>query len=389
MKKLIAQLAKRQTAVHESELIIEMISCDISGTVDRPSWISRYRSPPEPHLFSIITESKIFSEFVSQIEALVKFAEDPQRDFGWFNGGKAQLKLQSSFYQEREENITFPAERIFAEHPKSLQESLHKTHPLRSLSPKFRAMEIQQKLLKFKFHILISLTFSLIILSLLYLAPRFLEILAYFWPLLLSTALFLATVVVFGRTSPPAAEVSGEKAGEDILDFVAGQVQPEEVLQPEDSGKSEEFNISNSWVLTKAYFQVIYAIIRFGLVLIDFPAENKDRRSAAQLARRFADLLSATKTKEDSEGGASSKALHHLITVALSDSIMASRYLDLSHASLTTKASAKRTEEPLGIECPNLSIILPEESHATNATAANTEASQFTFTPPFGGGDHD
>lgn len=104
-------------------------------------------------------------------------------------------------------------------------------------------MEIQQKLLKFKFHILISLTFSLIILSLLYLAPRFLEILAYFWPLLLSTALFLTTVVVFGRTSPPAAEVSGEKAGEDILDFVAGQVQPEEVVQPEDSCKSEEINM--------------------------------------------------------------------------------------------------------------------------------------------------
>ncbi|KAL7218832.1 hypothetical protein ACSBR2_011995 [Camellia fascicularis] len=39
-------------------------------------------------------------------------------------------------------------------------------------------MEISEKLLKFKFHILFTIAFSLI-----YLAPRFLDVLAYFWPL--------------------------------------------------------------------------------------------------------------------------------------------------------------------------------------------------------------
>ncbi|KAK4355173.1 hypothetical protein RND71_024144 [Anisodus tanguticus] len=90
-------------------------------------------------------------------------------------------------------------------------------------------MEIQQLLLKFKFHILITSTFSILIFALIYLAPPFLDILKYFWPLLLSTALFLVAVVLFGRIYSPVTEVSGEKTGEGILDYVAGQ--PEE-LQP-------------------------------------------------------------------------------------------------------------------------------------------------------------
>ncbi|KAK4341915.1 hypothetical protein RND71_037731 [Anisodus tanguticus] len=86
-------------------------------------------------------------------------------------------------------------------------------------------MEIQQLLLKFKFHILITSTFSILIFALIYLAPRFLDILKYFWPLLLSTALFLVAIVLFGRISSPVTEVSGEG----ILDYVAGQ---SEELQP-------------------------------------------------------------------------------------------------------------------------------------------------------------
>ncbi|KAI3769197.1 hypothetical protein L6452_00297 [Arctium lappa] len=105
-------------------------------------------------------------------------------------------------------------------------------------------MEISEKLLKFKFHILITATLVVFIVSLLYVAPRFLNILAYFWPLLLSTALFLLAVVVFGLTSPPSAQVSGEKAGEGILDYVAGRPEPEPVLQPEpeegSSSKSQQ-----------------------------------------------------------------------------------------------------------------------------------------------------
>ncbi|KAI3747534.1 hypothetical protein L6452_10008 [Arctium lappa] len=80
--------------------------------------------------------------------------------------------------------------------------------------PLHLALIISGKLLKFKFHILIAATFVIFIVSLLYVAPRFPNILAYFWPLLLSTALFLLAVVVFGLTSLPSAQVSGKKVGE-------------------------------------------------------------------------------------------------------------------------------------------------------------------------------
>ncbi|XAR56783.1 hypothetical protein NMG60_11037376 [Bertholletia excelsa] len=96
-------------------------------------------------------------------------------------------------------------------------------------------MEIPAKLLRFKFHILFAAAFSLLLLSLLYIAPSFLDVLAYFWPLLVSTALFLVAVTVFGQTSPPA---SGEKAGEGLLDFVAGQ--PEHVEIADESSKTSE-----------------------------------------------------------------------------------------------------------------------------------------------------
>ncbi|KAK6934595.1 hypothetical protein RJ641_034750 [Dillenia turbinata] len=80
-------------------------------------------------------------------------------------------------------------------------------------------MDIHEKLLKFKYHFIFGAIISLTISSVFIIAPRFLTILAYFWPLLLSTALVLVAVVVFGRISPPA----GDKAGEGLLDYVAGQ----------------------------------------------------------------------------------------------------------------------------------------------------------------------
>ncbi|KAL0328559.1 UNVERIFIED_CONTAM: hypothetical protein Scaly_2288500 [Sesamum calycinum] len=84
-------------------------------------------------------------------------------------------------------------------------------------------MEITEKLLKFKFHILSVFAFSFLIITVCYLAPRFLYILKYFWPLLVSTALFLVAVVVFDRISPLSVESPGEKAGEGLLEFVAGE----------------------------------------------------------------------------------------------------------------------------------------------------------------------
>ncbi|KDP39280.1 hypothetical protein JCGZ_01037 [Jatropha curcas] len=90
-------------------------------------------------------------------------------------------------------------------------------------------MEIQEKLLNYKYHIAFILTLSLITLSSIFLAPSFVTILAYFWPLFLSTALFLGAVVFFGKTSLAGTESSGDKAGEGLLDYVAGQ--PDQAIE--------------------------------------------------------------------------------------------------------------------------------------------------------------
>ncbi|GER54943.1 hypothetical protein STAS_32577 [Striga asiatica] len=85
-------------------------------------------------------------------------------------------------------------------------------------------MEIRQKLLRIKFQILVALTLTLSVIFICYLAPRFVDILNYFWPLLLSTALFLVALFVLDRISP-VSDNSGEMAGEGLLDYVAGEPQ--------------------------------------------------------------------------------------------------------------------------------------------------------------------
>ncbi|EEF39610.1 uncharacterized protein LOC8286844 [Ricinus communis] len=90
-------------------------------------------------------------------------------------------------------------------------------------------MEIQEMVMKYKY--LIIFTFTVCILgAVIYVAPSFMTILAYFWPLFLSTALFLAAVVFFGKTSLPGTELSGDKAGEGLLDYVAGQPVGDELV---------------------------------------------------------------------------------------------------------------------------------------------------------------
>ncbi|KAI4306209.1 hypothetical protein L6164_029504 [Bauhinia variegata] len=85
-------------------------------------------------------------------------------------------------------------------------------------------MEIPEKVLKFKYHFLFALLFSLAAFAIVLLAPRLLTVLAYFWPLFVSTALFLAIVLVFAKTSPlPAADASHLKPVEELLDYVAGE----------------------------------------------------------------------------------------------------------------------------------------------------------------------
>ncbi|KAF8409728.1 hypothetical protein HHK36_005807 [Tetracentron sinense] len=94
-------------------------------------------------------------------------------------------------------------------------------------------MAIPEKLLKFKFHLIFVILVSLLLFFILLLAPRFFDIIAYFWPLFLSTALFLVAIVVFGQISPPGTETSSDKTGEELLDYVAGQ--PELVEEPQKS----------------------------------------------------------------------------------------------------------------------------------------------------------
>ncbi|KAL8150694.1 hypothetical protein V2J09_020502 [Rumex salicifolius] len=96
-------------------------------------------------------------------------------------------------------------------------------------------MEISERILQFKYHIAGAGAAFTAVFALIKVAPRLLDVLAYFWPLLVSTALFLAVVVVFGRISPPPLdEISGVKTGEGLLDYVAGQ--PPELI-PGDSYK--------------------------------------------------------------------------------------------------------------------------------------------------------
>ncbi|CAJ1962680.1 unnamed protein product [Sphenostylis stenocarpa] len=86
-------------------------------------------------------------------------------------------------------------------------------------------MDISEKLQQYRYHItraiVVLLSFSLV----LYVAPRFLTILAYFWPLFVSTTVFLVAILAFGGISKLSTEDHGEKAGEGLLDYVAGRAE--------------------------------------------------------------------------------------------------------------------------------------------------------------------
>ncbi|KAF8080884.1 hypothetical protein N665_0918s0024 [Sinapis alba] len=90
-------------------------------------------------------------------------------------------------------------------------------------------MEFREKLVEFKFHIIFALVLSLLTVTLVTYSPGFLTVLSYFWPLFLSTALFLAAVFFFARTSdlPTSSTISSDGSGievaaEGILDYVVG-----------------------------------------------------------------------------------------------------------------------------------------------------------------------
>jgi len=84
-------------------------------------------------------------------------------------------------------------------------------------------MDLSQKLLKYRYQITIAILIPLVFSLLIYGAPHFLTILAYFWPLFASTTVFLVAIIAFGGVSKFSTETHGEKAGEGLLDYVAGK----------------------------------------------------------------------------------------------------------------------------------------------------------------------
>lgn len=73
--------------------------------------------------------------------------------------------------------------------------------------------------MEYKFHFMAAITVTVVMVSLVYAAPRILDILAYFWPLFASTAAFLAMAITFGGFQQFSEEVTGEG----IMDYVAGR----------------------------------------------------------------------------------------------------------------------------------------------------------------------
>lgn len=90
-------------------------------------------------------------------------------------------------------------------------------------------MDISEKIVKYRYQISIAILVSLLLSLLLYAAPRFLNILAYFWPLFASTTVFLVSIIAFGGVSKFSTEGHGEKAGEGLLNYVAGK--PEHIQE--------------------------------------------------------------------------------------------------------------------------------------------------------------
>ncbi|RID79145.1 hypothetical protein BRARA_A01911 [Brassica rapa] len=91
--------------------------------------------------------------------------------------------------------------------------------------PETYVMDIQARLMEYKFHFMVATIVSVVLSSLVYAAPIILDILAYFWPLFASTAAFLAIAITFGGFQ----QLSDEATGEGIMDYVAGR--------PDDSHK--------------------------------------------------------------------------------------------------------------------------------------------------------
>lgn len=87
-------------------------------------------------------------------------------------------------------------------------------------------MDIPTQIVKYRYHLGIAVIVSVIFsVGVLYVAPRLMTVLSYFWPLFASTAVFIVLTIAFSRLSKLSSESHGEKAGEGIVDYVAGTPQ--------------------------------------------------------------------------------------------------------------------------------------------------------------------
>uniref|UniRef100_A0A7N0UHY0 Uncharacterized protein n=1 Tax=Kalanchoe fedtschenkoi TaxID=63787 RepID=A0A7N0UHY0_KALFE len=87
-------------------------------------------------------------------------------------------------------------------------------------------MEILPKLLQYKYPFAVAAAVTTVTVSIVLVAPRMLTVLAYFWPLLASTAVLVAVMVAFGGgMSQPEIEMQGTKVGEGLMmDYVGSSV---------------------------------------------------------------------------------------------------------------------------------------------------------------------
>ncbi|KAI4371620.1 hypothetical protein MLD38_009948 [Melastoma candidum] len=84
------------------------------------------------------------------------------------------------------------------------------------------ALDVPSQLSQYKFPLTVVLAGIFTLSLVLYMAPRLVDVFAYFGPLFVSTAVLVVAVVAFTSISGVPNEPHGEKAGEGMLEYVAG-----------------------------------------------------------------------------------------------------------------------------------------------------------------------
>lgn len=84
------------------------------------------------------------------------------------------------------------------------------------------AIELSAQIMQYRYQSMMAVAGFVVLSLMLHAAPSFVTTLAYFWPLFASTAVLLVGIVLFGGISQLANDSHGEKAGRDILNYLAG-----------------------------------------------------------------------------------------------------------------------------------------------------------------------